>query len=110
MKPTINDGLRTMGQLLLAHPTTGLLARDRDGREAYPTESQASCFCFIGAAMAAENALNLQRPRSLLGQVLDRAAAKLLDVEYYNTADNWDSASDEGRRDMALALCSIEAP
>jgi hypothetical protein len=54
MKSNYSDReiLHMIGHLLEAHPTTGIAARDKAGREVEPESPEACSFCLIGARRA----------------------------------------------------------
>lgn len=50
MKESVREALHEMGRLLRDHPTTGALARDKNGRELHLTTADSACsWCLVGA-------------------------------------------------------------
>lgn len=100
--------VRMVGHLLLAHPTTGTLARNRSGDKIDLDDKQASCFCFVGACWAVSTALlgasigggtELAGRCSLeLGQSFNRL----------NMGYSWDSATDAQRTEWATKLANYK--
>lgn len=101
MKHTINDGLRMMGQLLLHHSTTGYYARDSEGRSDVFYAPTASCFCFVGAAMATARALRLET------MDLATRARKTVFPPDTISFEEWDGGTDSQRKQWARQLASV---
>jgi len=100
-----------VGQLLLHHPTTGAMARDREGNEvdlaSYSTnKSQASCFCYVGACKFVYYGLNLGNPPLWYLNDLDHVCDEVLGK--VTTGDDWDNATDKQRKRWAIKLANYQ--
>ena len=84
---TKRDVRRMVGHLLLHHPTTGWLARDRNGIRVKSLDSDACCWCLWGALRAAASALKVTVRKPGI----------------WTTAE-WDNATDEQRKAYATKL------
>lgn len=94
-KHTIDDGVRMVGQLLLHHPTTRFFARRPDGTSCFSFDSEAYCFCFVGAVTAVSNKLGLNE--ALLLEMCQESSN-------CTGPRMWDDASDVDRELFALRM------
>ncbi len=101
----ISTCIRTVGHLLLAHPTTGKIARDWSGNYVPYFDPQAECFCFVGACCLVEDTFDPD-----LEEGLSSRCAKVLGDEFDDThrADSWDSATDAQRTEWANKLANYK--
>lgn len=58
---SIVDQVRTVGQLLLHHPTTDVCARNKQNKVVHWADETASCFCYMGAVFAVSSQFNFSR-------------------------------------------------
>lgn len=101
MDQTLITAIRTVGQLLLHHPTTGFYARNSQGEICDYERSDASCFCFLGACHLVQKRLRLSNWCSLVEE-----CGKLLSWGNYHHA-RWDNATNEQRQAWAQKLADF---
>lgn len=85
-KYTIADGVRMVGHLLEHHPTTGVLAKHKNGRTIGIMEKNASFWCLFGAVHVVSWKLHLN---SL------KLANEVVDVTGVKTGPQWDHHNDK---------------
>ena len=107
------DAVRTVGQLLLAHPYAGSLAADGHGNAVEPEDTKACKFCYVGACLAVGKKLHLDKYVYfyLSNELwyLDQVSAlcdEVLDVVI--DGKNWDSATPKQRKAWAQKLADFE--
>lgn len=98
---TINDGLRTVGQLLLHRPAVGSYAYDKYGNMVSEYGPWANSFCYAGAIRVVADKLSLT-PKDLFSAAM-------------NTIDcggpyAWDGASETERMAYAATLAAVTEP
>lgn len=98
---TINDGLRTVGQLLLHRPAVGAYAYDRSGHAVSQFSNRANTFCYAGAIRAVSNELHLNS-MDLFNAA--RSKSECAGVFY------WDGVTDAERRRFATQLAAVTEP
>lgn len=103
MKPThtVNDALRMAGQLLLACPTTGALARTSYGQPVEVFDEEACNFCYLGA-------LHVTCYRLKVPYMNVRKTAK--DLTGIDWGYKWDSAGADRQMEIARKLASVTDP
>jgi hypothetical protein len=100
---TLTDAVRTVGQLLLHHPTTGEVAKDRTGRAVDTTSKSACKFCYVGAVDAVARKLDVAWAK------LDRKCDDILaGPGNYFDADDWDEGSNKQRKAWATKLANFK--
>ncbi len=100
---TLETAIRTVGQLILHHPTTGRLARNNLSMGTDPTDSEACQFCYIGAAyLVASSLLNDPDYGDRLSRECDNVIGRMI------SGPSWDNASDSQRTEWANKLANYK--
>lgn len=98
---TINDGLRTVGHLLLHRPCTYALAYTKRGYVTSPHDPNANAFCYMGALSVVSDKLHLNE------KILRSAATGKTKC---SMARDWDQATPLRRSEISQALASVTEP
>ncbi len=100
---SLESAIRVVGQLLLHNGTTGVLSRSSTNDVVGTFCSDASKFCYIGAAYVVANKL-LGKPR--YWGSLSADCDNVLGCEL--TGEDWDSATDAQRTAWATTLANYK--
>lgn len=101
MKTELVDAVRTVGQLLLHHPTTREAARNKYGHPVDVTAKSACKFCYVGAVDAVCHNLKVTWWQ------LDRACDNVLVGPDKSFAPfDWDRGTREQRKEWATKLAN----
>jgi hypothetical protein len=100
LRPSLSvpDGIRLLGHLLEAHPTTGAAAKDLYGNLVAESAPAAACWCYIGAQCLVSDLLAYR------GQTSPYFFQNSDEVSGIAYARQWDRASSLKRLEIARRL------
>lgn len=102
LNPALIDAVRTVGQLLLHRPTSGVMCRNVNGKEIDINDMNAAYFCYVGACKLTDNLLlnhEVGYVDSAWG-ACDKVLGRMIDGTV------WDSASPRTRKRWATKLAN----